>query len=449
MNTTLGFLSLQEYWNNAPGATAPFGELSPTARTYEKNTSEYPHVDDPKTVFYLFKHVDERDVPLAIEDDVLNVVWDVLNWVAHEVRNNKVTSNKEDFHSAITTRFNSLRYQFKTGEHEVQDGVYAPSFVQWEDPDKNVYSVWLSNVAFMGQYQGGEAQPIPLMSTPDVWFTAKANVQAELAKVTPAIIFEQGRDLEVRDDGTPVRSTSYTSISIRWYQRGDAEKTLDVEFSLIVYGVAKDNPRDIKLALRKYLLDNSNYAESEWMAVFPEIFNPVEFTLVPLWDSEAFAPSDNTGVFNPIVKMGDGVRLMDWIAVDYDKEHVKEYIEVVPTTYASISMLSCGNEENADARFSLRDEYPRYFLADDQSTDWGRIPPTTQDFIDKVNHLLYYARRVDAGTPLPNDVYRMYRNGNMYVAGKVNGQTMMIVSRMSYLKRVQDLIEQKNKAKGN
>lgn len=434
MRLTLSFLTVKKHWDTTPGKTAPFLELGPTARTYEKNIGELLHEDHPDRVLYLFNHTHDG-VADELPKEKETTLWEVSNWLVEQVESGVITSNRNDFLLLLNTTFGD-RFEFiKTGEHVKSDAFFCPSYIEWdEEGDKTV--LYLSHSNFIQGYMGGELFVVPLIKNPEFWFTSKNNVLNELSKFTPSQNIDNINRLSLREDGTFATTTSLSSIKLRWYERGNSNNYIDTEWYIGVYGVAKNNPEDIKNAVRDYLLGSSNRPESDWLSIFPEVFNPVEFTLVPLWKHPASTPSAEATVYQPIVRIKRTVELMEKVAVDYGHSHIEDNLEVIPCLKSSISMLGLGAPANTSERFRLSVLYPKYFLVSDFSGDWTRLPPDTREFVDTLHNIVQVAKTATGSSMIPAGVHRVYRHGHMFIAGKIHGITLLMISRQSYLERL-------------
>lgn len=432
MRTTLSFLSVKDFWDVEPGKTAPFFELGPTTRTYEKNIGISINPTNKNQVIWLFSNK-EQNTTVPLDDATEKMLWDIGSFVVEQVNNGVVTSNQRDFHLLLNTTFGETHREIRTGEHLRADDKYCPTFIEWEDIDRNRYVLYLSNRYFSEGYRGGELFVVPLIDNTEFWFTSKENVESELKRFTPAKHVDHVNRLSLREDGTYATTTSVSSIKIRWYERNNVNNIIDTEWYIGVYGVAKNNPEDIKIAIREYLLNSSQRPENEWLSIFPEIFNPVEFTLVPFWGQYASAPSEDMAIHQPIVRLKDALPLFKRIAVDYPAEHVEEYLEIIPSLKHSISIMSVGAVGNDNNRYRLSGQYPSYFLTSELQGDWTRLTPETREFVNALHTIIHLASSATNTNILPSGYYRVYRHGYMHLVTKVHDLTLVVLAKRAYL----------------
>lgn len=433
MIIAMGFLSLKKQWNPKAGTIARFGELSTESQTYERSISRLNHLSDESRHLTQFSVIDKAAGATTLTDEQFAHVWDVLDWVVDEIEKKNTTSNINDFILYVRTHFGSNVVNFTAGKMVNGNDLWAPDFVNWEDQDGNAFTYWFADTEFKNQYQGGEVQVLGLMGNTSTWFLSKNKVTSELEKVTQTTIIQSITQTCIREDGTFANYTSLAPIVVRWYEKDNTDYYLDVEWTVAVYGNAKNNPEDIKAAIRNYLLTNPSYTEADWMGVFPEIFNPTEFTLIPMWAHYAVKPSEETAIYQPMLRLRDASTLADTVTVDYGIEHIEEHIEVLPNIKDSITLLSVSNPNNLLNAFSLSVKYPKYFLVASGSADYTRLNETAEEFTELLHTMLFYAKTVTSSSVLPTGLFRVYRHGRLFIVGKHGENTFMMLSRIGYL----------------
>lgn len=440
MITSLGFLSLKNYWEPDAGEIAPFGELSTESQTHERSISKLNHALSANRYLTVFNTKDDAGKQVDLPSDDLSHIWVILDWVANEIENGRTTSNARDFHVAISNQFSSVASNFEIDAMVNGSNKYAPTYVKWKHATSgNQYQYWLSDSAFQNQYPEGEVVVVPKIPRTSTWFLSKSDVENAINQQTQTSIIQDLNKLCVRADGTAAAYTSISPLFVRWYDKDDSQSVLDIEWTVAIYGKAKNNPEDIKAAIRRYLLDSGNYTDADWIPIFPEIFNPTEFMLVPLWAHEATAPSKATAIFQPMVRLELTLNLMKTIAPDYTDAHVTEHTVLVPNVHESISMLSCSSPNNQTKKFRLFNYFDDYFLVNSKSPDWSRVSKDTQDFINLLHTMLHYAKVATGSTVLPSELFRVYRQNRMYIVGKVGELTLLMMSRVSYLAEFGDI----------
>lgn len=433
MITAMGFLSLKKHWNPQVGTIARFGELSTESQTYERSIARLNHVSNDSRFLTQFSVLDSATGTTTLTDEQFTHVWVILDWVVDEVEKKNTTSNTDDFIIHARNHFGSAVVDLTVGKMVSNGDLWSPDFIKWQDVDGNSYTYWLADTEFKNQYQGGEVQVLGLMGNTSTWFLSKTKVESELAKVTQTSIIQTITQNCIREDGTYANYTSLAPIVVRWYEKNNTENYLDVEWTVAVYGEAKNNPEDIKAAIRVYLLTNPSYTEADWMGVFPEIFNPTEFTLIPMWSHYAVKPSEETAIYQPILKLKDTSKLADTVTVDYGLSHIKDHIEALPNIKDSITLLSIANPNNLLNAFSLSVMYPKYFLVDSGSADYTRLNESAEEFIELLHTMLFYAKTVTSSSSLPTGLFRVYRHGRLFIVGKHGECTFMMLSRIGYL----------------
>lgn len=173
--------------------------------------------------------------------------------------------------------------------------------------------------------------------------------------------------------------TSYTSL---WKNKDNPTETLDVDFSIAVYGPGAIDAVEVRTALKDFLLANSAHDALVWERVFPELFSISTYTLIPAYDNavDGSIPTYYTSIATPSTYS----KMFAHPDLGFDVDEVDALIDILPTVYQSISCAVMSDISNAPEASTLRYFYNDYILKSNLSPDFIRMTSTTRTFVNKL-----------------------------------------------------------------
>lgn len=410
-----GFIEIPALIDNAPeGAVAPVGELSDQSWSFAKNKQKFAksNLQVELVAFTYLRDTAKIKVPAIFTDHVLTLT----QWIYNQAILGNIKNDESDFQRLLVGQFQSTISDVQTGAMIQGNGNWFPRWVSWkfettkdkvESPSDvdNQIIVWFSDADFDKDYQGWEIEvQMPIM--PVDTFQA---VKTVVAKAMESFNLPDHDDkVNVLADGYPF--TARLTHNYTWHDYEDYNATLIVPMTLIIYGRAGLNPTRQKQALREYILANSDYGNSRWVPVFPEIFTTTKFTIVPGWSIRGVPnQEDEAALYSPLIPYDLLVKAVNkfgaWQTLTADQKN-KNVIPMpttevsdLPSVYKSLNAIAIAGPENDVRVKSLHDIISDYALVGSMNPDIARVSKPTTEW-----QRLYYATLIAA------EEYHPYNN---------------------------------------
>lgn len=425
MYTLYSFVEIPNFKDNEQGKTATIGELSAHARTFSTEVGAYSLNTYPEVTLESFDS--RRDgsvvkVGLAYFDTLLHI----SQWLYDRAIQGAIGTDPVALKQALTAEFGT-DVEFKSVGNIILKGNYRfPTYLEMtilnSGEDNTVYQ-WYANDTFIAQYPLKEYRIVLPVTPIDQLMGLTATSLALLRAITTE---SHNTKLQAAIGDKP-QSYIWTR-SFAWCDKDNSDITLPATFSAVINGIAGLNIDYIKDAIRKEILDNSEYGEDEWTKVFPELFTPTEFYIVPLWDRYSL-PNQvrETGLYSPTVPVMP-------VLTQYAKKYFKGYDDVFiaqnmcvsSCIYKSSLFISCGNVQNYNAQTRFDLEWPAYAAINHESAEFSKLPPQTQTFIVQLIGLIQAAEAATATSLIPETFTRTLRDGVYYFTTTVDGVQYLV-----------------------
>ena len=451
MKNIKGFASHSLFVDNAKYVVRPFGELSPHSETYERDIGIFPSKTDKQIVLHLFKSLDDTKpsgqqevVPTTAQIDLSSLICtDIYTYIISAAR----IITPAELQTYLLGKFRDKASHFVSGPMAT-DGVYTcPQWVSFKDLTGNDYRWWFSDEVFRREYDLFEILIIPPVDNMEIFFSTPARINEELAAVPVSALT---RKANAARDNHPV--TVFRLDTYNWYNPKTNKPEIPTNWYVLIWGDAGDNVDDVRQAIEDTIMNHptNNHTRDEWVIRFPEIFKRSEFVIVPQWDvySQEAKVKEEAALYSPFA---DHKRILpDYLykfAPEFNKTHVTNYSQVLPTYFRSVTCFTIGRDENRDNKFKLQDLYPDYINVPSTSTDFNYQSRDTQKFSEKLNDMLAVAEvmtefselprgtEIINGQPVPGEkIYtRTKRNGFIYLVMRLNGYNYLVLSKKSLL----------------
>lgn len=433
MYSTKSFCSIFAFASNEPGINSPIGELTTYAETFSKELGTYHHSSLMGYDLHNFYSVDgttRKQMPVNVVDQAIGLVDKVTTMTLS-------TSGElycDEVLTALKTTAEGLKAMSVNMGQMISDGTHwVPEWISWQDGTPGAgdtdHRVWIGIEAFKAQYTEYEIVVSPPFDDLDSFFNPGNIVEARVKAITPTQIMERA---EAAKDGNPETITRTDPYEYR--DPVQLTRRFDVYWTVIIYGIAGNDPDIIRDALVKYILAHSTHSRDEWAVIFPDIFKRTEFVIAPFYDQWASEQStfNLQGIYSPIVDQAKPVAWLTQQAPDYSTDHLKANAQVMGFPLRSMAMATIGNIENRDGKVKITDYYPDFINVGTESTDFGRMSPTTQAWAVMMMDLLKLAESATPSTDLPRLYYRVTRGNKVYI-GKTHDRLLFLaLARYSY-----------------
>lgn len=425
-----GFIAIQALADNNPGSTSPIGELSTYSKTFSREIGYYSNSQQPDVDLLTF--VSETDgEAVQTPAGYVSTILQVGQWIFEASVDGRIDNDEDTFASALLAEYQDQIDDLVVGEM-IESGAdgWAPEWIQFtiNGAEENYFKLWLSDGAFSRQYDEYEMEVVPPVDVLDDLFKTPIEVKALLDELDDS---ERMHRIQVAKDRQP--DTITKTELYEWSNPLQPEITLTTAWTVIIYGPAGNNLDAIRRKLQEYILENSEYPETEWEKYLPDIFKVTEFILTPLWDNYSI-PNETleTGLHSPTVENGDILRIAYGACTRYDHTHIDAVASVSVSNYRSIAFIAVGGPENKDGVFKFKDQFPDYIVIPTTSSEFGRMSPETQEWVMLFSHLLKTADSMSEYSEVPIGMSRLERDGVMYTAATYNGVQYLVTTRESY-----------------
>ena len=449
MFTTRGFLYIFHLARGQGDDVSPIGELSSYSRTFSSNVKRHYSSDYPNFEYYAFHTYEDDNGPSTIDEELKEKILDIGQWLHNKAIDGDIP--EEDDQELISLFYEEYGVEDHTVDFigpriEDDEGRIYPGFFHFRveglggDSDRvDRVFLWLADDVFQTNYDDYEIKIIPPTDELDDIFERPGHVQEVMETRTRAEYIERIEQLR--------RQASPTYIRVEEAEfkfPTDLDESYTTYWTFLIYGQAGYNFDNILHELESYIEENSDHPFSEWRELAPDFFYHTEFVIIPFWDQ--FAVENNNldaGIYSPIIDFKRAYELTTTFATlesyeAYTDEHIQDHLRLMPTTYKNLPLALIGNPENRDGKIEIEDNFPDYIATSTTSTEFSRMSQNTQDWVIRMQKLLKEAEQADEFNFLPENIFRVYRDGNMFLLTQFDRFRYLVLSRMSYLEQVED-----------
>lgn len=428
-----GFMIINSLIDNRYGLVSTLGELSSDARTYALDKREYTLDNTPQVKLIAFRSMDSN-ADVVVPQYVVDSCILVSAYMATQANNNVFVDN------LVTTRQN-IAEQFKTritdltlGKMRESDNKWMPEFIEFtvikaSTQNQNRIKLWFSDSAFRQQYPYYDIVVVPPIENLDEFIDVPDNnIDAVVAKIKQKTITDKINELS---DDKPY--TNLETLDAPWNNRTSAGDIRDVAWTTLVYGGIGTNNDIIREAIASYILSQSRHGKEVWEKVFPDLFIPTEYMIVPFWKHYAL-PNQTliAGIHSPMVQYGELLSFIQKGIVGYGNTHINSHVAICPFLYKSVLAGVVGHPNNRLGPIRFKEKWPKYTLISSTSLEFGRMPQDHQLFIVFITGLLHWADESDHDTDLPNGYARVKRGEIYYMAATFERIQYLIPMKWNY-----------------
>lgn len=428
-----GFMVISPLADNTVNVVAPLGELSTQSRTYAKEKGHYTNPTYRDVILTSFRSktiVDNVTTLTPAPIPQQNAALQIGQWLYTKAESGELNSNHIRCQERLQTEFGSLVTNIQVGEMRTDRTRWLPEWVSYTLlGSDNEVKIWFVDQAFQEQYDEYEIEFVPALEPLDMFFQDPLVVKSSLANRSMTAIFNRIEEVKNKLPYTTLLSQEFE------YRGQDSLNTrVMTNWTVMIWGIAGNNPDIIKERLAAYILANTAYTEDDWIAIFPDIFTNTEYIIAPLWDQYAI-PNRTivTGMYSPSTHMLNGLATM-YPAVQgkgYYREHVDQNLVVSAILYKSLAFMVVGGPYNRDGIYRFDMKWEDYILVPTTSPDFNRMKLQTQEWITLFNEMLIVAEHATLTSPVPLGMSRVVRNGVMYIAASYDRVLYLVLTRYS------------------
>lgn len=426
MYTLRTFVSIGAFIDNTANVISPLGELSPISKTYSKDIAHLSSIAHPNVTLNVFNSDDDGTI-IPIDTNVSDVIHDVTNWMYTTSIGGGFDNNSTTTQALIESQYTDITVH-EIGSMVSKGTFYLPGFMEVEVtslPDNRV-KIWFSNGVFegIGGYDLYEISVIPPVDIQDL-------DDLHLDNTTAQTLINDGSSptrymdlISVAAGNNPYTKLDY--IPYTWNSKSDTT-TITTVWGVVIWGNAGANADAIRTTIADYILNNSNEPLAEWELVYPDIFQPTEYYIIPMWDRFSIPDNQNeSGLYSPVLPVSEIVNYTSYLS-ELPQVHIDTHLATVPTSYNGLNTLAIGADYNRDNLFKWADVWPEYIDISSSSPDFNRLNIQTQEFIFKFNEMLVVAEGWGQSQTLPVDMSIVVRNNNTFISHKYGDVVYMVL----------------------
>lgn len=413
MYTLSGFVTSTTFNNNTPGVVSPICELAQRSTTFTRELGIYglPQYSSVRLMTFESK---EDDVEVAVNPTRTELLLELSQWLVERSIAGTLSDDEEVCRLAIVAEFGDRLTVDDVGAM-VQSGIYwMPSSLTFQlvAGGANNIRLWFSDAALRAQYDGYAHLVVSPIDDLDLFHSSPATI-------IPIIADIKFSDLTTRVD-TAAGGKPYTILWSReydWVDKNDPDNRRPVPWSVIVYGQAGINEDLIKISLQDYILANSSYTREEWEVVFPDIFLPTEFYIVPFWNQYSLPEGlQLSGLYSPVVKHSEVIPYALIAMPGYTEEHLSDFICTTTNPWKSVAFMACGHPRNRNGIQDFRLMWPEYAAIGTMHQDFNRMSPSTQNFIALLMRMFMLSESMDPFSDIPEGMSKVERNSIWFLS---------------------------------
>lgn len=421
----LSFASLSKLHNNGLLVTSPIGELSNKARSYAKDPGKFSlAVTVPSATelvnFLSMKDTEEIVIPQALAE----VQIGISNWLYSQALQNKITDSRTNTLALLKANFTNNVIIDDVGEMVTNNAIWLPSFVKGQHvvgAVKHDFYMWMANAYFLIQYPDVRftvIHPLPLKEMDSLMNSNYQQIAARLELETPSVISKRER---AATDDFAWPGTERNVLEFQILDLINLGKYNTGSWVVWSWGNGADSEDKLFDQMQEEILKNSQFKRDRWEEKIPDLFNPLEFYVVPEFGKLGITDRTNgASTYSPIV---DRETMMDianvYLAPSMPADHLIKSSQTVTFLYKSLQCLFVSKLNNRDGMKKISAIVPDYQLISSLDSDFGTMSQSTMEFVIQMENLLAAAEVVTPFSLLPPGITRITRLDKICVAKRV------------------------------
>lgn len=426
-----GFVTIQSLLSNVPGTISPIGELSNMGYSYAKDIGEYTNAN-VEGYRLLAMHSFETGVgKISIPQDMVLYALSAARACVVFGNANIEPYDRAALHASIqadTRLFGKIK-DIRLGEIVYGDDLGVPTWLSFVTVVGGHYvKIWLSDTAFVNQYDEFEITVIPPLPVLDDLIAPFASVNNKLQAQTMPEVMER---IQVAKQDKP--ESFIRSLNFDYSLPTDRATKLVTTWTVLVYGIAGDNIDAIKDALVDYITKNTTKPRENWEAVLPEIFRRTEFVILPRWDV-ASVPNLTvlSGLYGSMITPQNALAFSKNRISFYTDTHVHNNVVIFPYDFKGITLHAVAGPQNRDGCKKLTDLFPDYIPVPSTSLDFSRMQTKTQEWVYLLGEMLLMAETANEYSATGGRLRKIYRDNMLFISATYDNVAYLVSARFNY-----------------
>lgn len=414
------FGEIPNFRNQEPGKVASIGEMTKENYTYSNEIERYRLTDYPDVTLVSLQSARDKD-QVAVGLVYQQLLLKVTEWLYVRSIGGNIPTDTPTLLQALRAEFGDIANITEVGEIIYKDTYLFPTSLTLSatnaGEDNNLY-IWYGHESLERYYPNTDYTGILPVENADIDKLA-GDRDVAVALIKAITIVNHNARADKAAQGHP--QTFWVTMNFKWHDKDNADINFDTPFTVLCHGPQSKNIDLIKEYLRTLILSLSVYGEDVWSKIYPDIFVPTEFYVVPLWDRIALPNKlESTGIYSSTVKQKFVMTYAKKYCKGYEESFLLDNVTQSSANYQCLLFVACGNKQNYGAATAFDDQWPAYCDIDTLAPDFGKLPPSTQTMILQLNALFKAAEIATEYSIVPQDMTRTQREGVYYLTTTVD-----------------------------
>lgn len=420
------------------GSTSPLGELTNETKTYAKSP-DYYYLNNQPCQLVGFRGVNQANPDVRYEkipSTHATPVLTMINWLYEEAKKGNLSENSQACLQALQTNYTQGWVWKDVAKMVTNNAIWLPSSISFTYEVGGViheFKIWFANSSFESEFPYREIYVIHSLPIGGIDYFAEHNykeVQNRLAEETTDKIEQRVYDLV----GSQDPYTRRIVLPFDVYDLINKPQKNTAYWTVIYYGNPNDAEEETYEEIRKQILANSVYPETKWEEVIPDLFNPLEFVVVPYWNELGLINETALGsTYSPIFTYQGGDVLPKKYADFYPQSDIIKSLQIVPHLYKSAKLGVVGKPTNSDGRILLTNIFSDYQLIPSSDSQAGMMSKETALLIKDLEALLAAGEVVTPNSLPPQGIQRVIKNKRLYLSKRSSKVKLTMISRYQFV----------------
>lgn len=419
------------------GSTSPIGELTNNTRSYAKEP-DYYFQDNSVINLSSYRGVSETSQIEKIPQAFVKPIIDMLGWLYEQAKESKTTNSSQGCLQLLKATYVQNWVWNDVNLMVTNNEIWLPSSIDFTLTVGSVtanFKIWMANEYFAVEFPYRDIYVIHPIPITDIDSLAEKNfkqVKELIQAQTPSKIETRVDDL-LGKDFPPYSARIIYSFDI--YDLINTPNKNTGDWTVIIYGNPNDAEEQIYEQIKKCILDNSDHPESDWADIIPDLFNPLEFAVIPYWDEIGIENETVLGsTYTPIFTYQDGTVLPTQYGSLWENTEIIKSLQIVPALYKSIKMGFVGKPTNHNGLVLIRGVFPDYQLIPSTDSQAGMMSQKTSQFIFDLEGMIAAGEKVTPDGVPPTGIQRVTKNGLLYITRRTSGVKLTMITRYQFVK---------------
>jgi len=432
----LSFASLSKLHDNSLQVTSPIGELSNKASSYAKDPGKFSLAVNVPSATELVNFLSMQDTQeIVMPQNLAEVQINISNWLYDQALQDKITDSRTTCLALLVATFTNNIIIDGVGEMVTNNAIWLPSFVKGRHivgAEEHEFYLWMADAYFLIQYPYVKftvIHPLPLGNDFDSLMNMNYQQIAERFLLeTPAVVAQRERVATNNFAWPGTERNIYEFQILDLINTGKFNVGSWVVWS---WGNGADAEDQLFDQMQQEILDNSQYGRDKWEEKIPDLFNPLEFYVIPRFDKLGIINRTNgASTYSPIVDQETVMDIADvYLAPSMPADHLIKSSQTVTFLYKSLQALFVSKVNNREGMKKVSAIVPDYQLISSLDPDFGDMSGPTMEFVRQMENLFAAAETVTPFSLLPMGISRITRLGKVCVAKRIGKVKYVVFTR--------------------